>query len=178
MKVEAGVEVRGRTFSLPPARICQAVIAPGGEFFQSRGRRFLSSHMMLCLFPACRGVGVGGGHFSVWAELFVLERDECFHAMALTTVWKLGFSKHGIQFHLDLLKCCNTLSPQWDFFKPHCQPVLFFSPLKRRVFVRFHPLDRPYLKYVWCGQMQKTSSCLGFNHYPNLIWVQWAIHGY
>lgn len=57
MKVEAGVEVRGRTFSLPPAGICQAVIAPRGEFFQSRGRRFLSSHMMLCLFPACRGVG-------------------------------------------------------------------------------------------------------------------------
>lgn len=33
-----------------PACICQAVIAPGGDSFQSRGRRILSSHMMLSLF--------------------------------------------------------------------------------------------------------------------------------
>lgn len=77
LTVEASVEVRGHAFSLPPARICQALIAPGGDSFQSRGRRFLTRHVMLCLFPVRR---MGGIFLS--REMFVFETDECFHVKA------------------------------------------------------------------------------------------------
>lgn len=139
-----------------PACICQAVIAPGEDSFQSRGRRLLTSHMMLSLFFWAQHAEEGSSLFCPMPMrelLFVLETDECFHvkagrlrchgaASADCLDAEILFSQHGIKFHWI---CCKDDEKYYTVgvFTLHCQECTFFV-LRIHVFVCFHPLECPW----------------------------------
>lgn len=183
MKFEAGAKVRGRAF-LYPGLYMSSCNSPWGdtpsrteeeEFYpvtwcsacfselstQRRGVLFCPMLMRELSFVleflrvfSCEGRSTVGGRCHGAASA------DCLKTEVL-------FLQHGIKFHFNLLqRYAGVLHyTAKNVFSPRYMGLCVFSPT-------WVPL-----KCVWCGQMQKRSSCLGFNHYPSLIWAQWGIDG-
>lgn len=189
MKVEAGAEVRGRAFLYPGLYVSSSNSPWGRRRPEQRKKNSNQSHDAQSVFLSSAH---RGGEFAFLSDAdervvvclgngWVFSCEGWPTALPRCSVCRL-FGNPGFYFCSMELNyiwiCCKDGEKSYTLgvFYTTLPRMYFFCPQNTRLCV-FSPTGVP-LKCVWCGQMQKRSSCLGFNHYPNLIWVQWAIDGY